>query len=64
MLDFMEKRGKNSRPLGITDFVNSVRSLEEKALYHKLHLLHTKEKGADWLGFCTDLNVRVLVVWH
>ncbi len=60
----MEKRGKNSRPLGSTDFVKPVRSAEEKALYHDLHLLHTKKKRTDWLGFCTYLNVRMLVVWQ
>ncbi len=42
--DFMERRGKQSRPLAITDVqhvVNPVSSAEQKALYHDLYLLHT-----------------------
>lgn len=63
MPDFVKRRGKQSRPLDITDFVKPVRSAEEKALYHELHLMHTKKKRTDWLGFCRDFNLRVVTVW-
>ncbi len=60
----MKQRGKQSRPPGITEFVKPVRSAEEKALNHELHTLHTKKKRTYWLGFCTDLNHRVVTVWQ
>ena len=60
--DFMERTGKQSRPLAITDFVKPVRSAEEKTLYHELYLLHTKKKRTDWLGFCRDSNLNVVTV--
>ncbi|DBA71385.1 TPA: hypothetical protein ACH3X2_011191 [Trebouxia sp. C0005] len=47
--DFKTQRGKQSRPLAITDVVKPVRSAEEKTLYHELYLLHTKKNHTDWL---------------
>lgn len=29
-----------------------------------LCLLHTRKKRTDWLNFCTELNLRVLIVWQ
>ena len=64
MPEFMKRRGKQSRALDITDFVKPVSSVEEKVLYHELHLSHTKKGRTDWLGFCRDFNLRVVTTWE
>lgn len=58
----MIPRGKQSRPLTITNSVKPVISAEEKTLYHELYLLHTYKKCTDWLGFYRDTNLRVVTV--
>ena len=64
MPDFLNRKGKQSRALDISDFVKAVTSAEEHALYPELHLVHTKKKRTDWLGFCRDFNIRVVTVWE
>ena len=64
---FMKKRRapKQNRPLASADFIRPVETAEEHTMFITLLPVHSKKhmKGADLLGFCRDLNIRVTRIW-